>query len=157
MPLIMATLYLAFSNSNPPPKPGDLDIDLITTLAFKGNLAELSRLLTPANVNEKDFYSETPLMTAAQAGHIHVVQYLIEVLGADISIKNNCQLTVVETLKGLISNTSTDTRRTKQTVVLNYLLAYSKNPPPLKERARGSSPPTCSTNQEESYLSLVVK
>lgn len=154
----MATLYLAFSNSNPPPKPGDLDIDLITTLAFKGDLAELSRLLTPANVNEKDFYSETPLMTAAQAGHIQVVQYLIEVLGADISIKNNCHLTVVETLKIFISNTSTDdTRRTKQTAVLNYLLAYSKNPPPLKERARGSSPPTCSANQGKSYLSLVVK
>lgn len=153
----MSTLYLAFSNSNPPPKPGDLDIDLITTLAFKGNLQELSRLLTPAHVNEKDFYSETPLMAAAQAGHIHVVHYLIEVLGADIFIKNNCHLTVVETLKIFISNTPPDTRRTKQTAVLDYLLKSSQNPGLVEERANRSFPPTGSPNDGSKHLSLIVK
>lgn len=154
----MATLYLAFSNSNPPPKPGDLDIDLITTLAFKGDLQELSRLLTRENVNEKDSYSETPLMAAAQAGHIHIVRYLIEVLGADIFIKNKCHLTVVETLRILISDTPPDTRRAKQTAVLDYLLAYSEEKPsPLEERANRSFPRTGSRNDGSKHLSLIVK
>lgn len=153
----MARLYLAFSNSNPPPKLGDLDIDLITTLAFKGDLQELSRLLTRENVNEKDSYSETPLMTAAQAGHIHIVRYLIEVLGADIFIKNNCQLTVVETLSVLISNPPADTTRTKQKAVLDYLLELSQNPGPAEERANRSFPRTGSRNDGGKHLSLIVK